>query len=93
MRAVVILLDEEPVAVIGLAEGIDCRTLFADSKPELDPYIKSMTVLRAIKLAMQLVKQSKKTVLAMRRPGTDMLIRLGFEHVRDDIYRWPGVTS
>jgi len=89
MRAVAVIVDEQPVGIIGLAMGVDCCTLFADSKPEIEPYLKSMAVYRAIALAMKLVKQSKRTVLAIRQPGTDILPRLGFEHVQGEVYRWP----
>lgn len=85
----VILVDDEPAAVIGLAYRPDCATAFSDSKPEIDPYRKSMTVLRAIKKVMQMVKDSKRTVYALRQEETDTIVRLGFEHVQDEVYKWP----
>lgn len=88
MRAVAILLDEEPVAIIGIAYGLDCATLFADYKPEIDPYRKRMTVLRAIKLAMTLVESCGRDVYAKRQEGTDIVERLGFDHLENEVYRW-----
>ena len=89
VRAVVILLDEEPTAIIGLAMGIDCATLYSDAKPALDPYLKRMPVLRAIKLAMSLVKNCGRDVYAKRQEGTDIIERLGFEQLEGEVYRWP----
>lgn len=88
MRAVAILLDGEPVAIIGIAYGLDCATLFADYKSEIDPYRKRMTVLRAIKLAMTLVESCGRDVYAKRQEGTDIVERLGFEHLENEVYRW-----
>jgi hypothetical protein len=48
-RAVAILLNDKPVGIIGLAYGIDCATLYSDSKPEIEPHMKRFEVLRARK--------------------------------------------
>lgn len=87
-RAVVILLDDEPVGVIGVAMGIDCATLYSDAKPELEPHVKRFEVLRAIQLAMTLVKRCGRDVYAIRQDGTDILPRLGFRHLEGDVYVW-----
>jgi hypothetical protein len=89
VRAVVILLDGEPVGVIGLARESGCEKLFSEYKPEMQPHLRRFEVLRAIKLAMTLVESAKCDVYAVRDEGTDILLRLGFEHVEDDIYKWP----
>ena len=88
-RAVTILLNDSPVAIIGLAYGIDCATLYSDYKPLLEPYMNRMTVLRAIKFAMTLVEFSGREVFAIRQEGTDILDRLGFEQLDNGVYRWP----
>lgn len=87
VRAVVILLDGEPAGLIGLARESGCEKFFSEAKSELD--LRRFEVLRTIKLAMSLVKSSKCDVYAVREEGTDILLRLGFEHVEDDIYKWP----
>ena len=89
LRAVVILLDGEPAGIIGLARDAGCEKLFSEAKPELEPHLRRFEVLRAIKLAMTLVESSKCDVYAVREEGTDVLLRLGFEHIEDDIYKWP----
>lgn len=88
IRAVVVLKGDEPMVVIGVANRKDCATLFSDYKPEAYEFRHSITVLRAIKKAMQLVKDSKRVVYAIRQEGTDLLVRLGFEHVSGEVYRW-----
>lgn len=87
-RAVVLLVDQEPAAIIGLAMGLDCATLYSDAKPEIEPHLKRMAVLRAIKLAMQLVEACGREVYAKRQEGTDIILRLGFEHLEGEVYRW-----
>jgi hypothetical protein len=89
VRAVVILLDNEPAGIIGLARESGCEKLFSEYKPEMQPHLRRFEVLRAIKLAMTLVESAKCDVYAVRDEGTDILLRLGFEHVEDDIYKWP----
>lgn len=89
IRAVVVLLNNEPAGVIGLARNDGCEKLFSEYKPEMQPHLYRFEVLRAIKLAMSLVESSKGDVYAVREAGTDVLLRLGFEHVEDDIYKWP----
>lgn len=88
IRAVVVLRNDEPMVIIGLANRADCATFFADYKPEASEFLRSMTVLRAIKKAMQIVMDSKRPVYAVRQEGTDLLVRLGFEHVSGEVYRW-----
>lgn len=89
IRAVVLLLDGEPAGVIGLARNGGCEKLFSEYKPEMQEHLRRFEVLRAIKLAMTLVESSRCEVYAVREEGTDVLLRLGFEHVEDDIYKWP----
>lgn len=90
VRAVVVLVDDEPAAVIGLALGIDCATLYSDVKPALEPHLRRLPVLRALKLSMKLVKQCGRDVYAIRQSGTDLLPRLGFEHLEGEVYVWLG---
>jgi hypothetical protein len=89
MRAVVVLRGDEPMVVIGLANRRDAAVLFSDYKPEAYEFRHSMTVLRAIKLTMKMVMKSKRPVYSVRQEGTDLLDRLGFIHVAEDVYRWP----
>lgn len=88
-RAVVVTIDEKPAGFIALVSGGGCWTIQSEHKPELEPYLRSMPALRAIKAAMRWVKSSSKPVYAIRDEGTDALLRLGFECIDGDVYQWP----
>lgn len=87
-RAVVILLADEPVALIGLSYGLDCATMFSEAKPQIEPYKRSMTVLRAIKMAMRLANTCGRDVYAVKQEGATVLERIGFEQYDGEIYKW-----
>lgn len=78
---------------MGLANRRDHATLFADFKMEGYEMRKSFAVLRAIKQTMQMVKESKRQVYSVKQEGTDLLDRMGFEQLSDDLYRWPTSES
>lgn len=88
MRAIVIHLNEVPVAIIGLYFDAGRMMAFSEYKPELEPYLKSMTILRAIKAAQQLFAQSKRPIYAVREECTSILERVGFRHLDDGVYQW-----
>lgn len=90
VRAIVVLLNDEPTGIIGLAMGADCATMYSEYKPELEPHLKRMTVLMAIRAAMKMMMRCKRPVYAVQHPGTNILTKLGFEHLKDDIFVWPG---
>jgi hypothetical protein len=88
LRAVVLVLEEKPVAVIGLSREGAAQKLFSDTKPEIEPYLaaKSMTVLRALKRVMGWVEASRLPVLAVA-DNPPLLERLGFERLEGDLYQ------
>lgn len=88
IRAVSLVLNGNVVGVIGLARGAECEKLFSDTHPELASYAHRFAILRAIKLVMSMVETSVLDVYAVRQDGTDILPRLGFDHVEGDIYKW-----
>jgi hypothetical protein len=85
MRAVVIRIDERPVAIIGLAKEPERDRLFSEYKAEFKPHIRRMAVLRAIKCVMGWVESSKIPVYAISE-GTGILEKLGFEQVVGDVW-------
>jgi hypothetical protein len=92
LRAVVLTLNDEPAAVIGLAtEGLHAK-FFSEYRPEFRPYLKSMTCLRALKQAMTFVSASRLQVLAVpeeTEPDSHrILTRLGFVQEDEETYRW-----
>lgn len=80
MRAVVVTLDGAVVAIMGLALGRYASRLFSEFKPEFEPYLRTMTVLRAIKAGLRLLDEHAGRVYAVAQhdEGARLLTRLGF---------------
>lgn len=93
MRAVTITGDGEPLALIGVARWQDHARYFSEMKPELEPHLRHMTVLRAIKKSIKLVAESALPVLAIAEDERSpiLLTRLGFEPIdeNNEVFRWP----
>lgn len=90
MRAIAIRLDDVPAAIIGLYFDGDRMMAFSEFKPEFEPYLKSMTVMRAIKSAQRMFAQSKKPVFAVGEGCSCILERVGFQHLDEGVYLWRG---
>lgn len=89
MKAIAIRMDGRPVSIIGMAlEGQRMRA-FSDYHADLAPFLKSMTVLRAIKAAQRMYSESVRPVIAVRENNNCLLERLGFVAVDGEVYRWP----
>ena len=88
LKAIVIKLNGSPAAIIGLAtERVRARA-FSEYTPALQPYLKSITVMRAVKAAQQMFADSRKPVFAVREGCSDFLERLGFVQVDGEVYSW-----
>ena len=87
MKAMVVCVDDEPQAIVGLSRWQDHARYFSEYKPEFEPHMKTMPVLRAIKKSMEWVKQSPMLVLAIA-DNPPLLDRLGFTHLHEDVYIW-----
>lgn len=90
MKALVIKKGERPVAIIGMVMDKQIMRAFSESVPELEPHLRSMTVLRAIKAAQRMFSESVRPVFAVRGSDSGILERLGFVPVDSDLYRWKG---
>lgn len=88
MRAVVAMMDGEPMGVIGLAKRGEVLHAFSEYKPQIATHLKCMTVLRMIKFAVRMFEEAKLPIYAMAESDNGLLERLGFERVREDLYRW-----
>jgi hypothetical protein len=93
IRGVVITLDGKPAGIICMVWDPACWTLQSEYKPELVPYLRRFPVLRAIAHVMGWVRNSSKPVLAIREPDSDVLVRLGFDQIRGDVFCWPDHTA
>lgn len=90
MRAVVLTLDDEVAGIIGLSREHRHGLFFSDMKPELEPYLKTIPVMRALKAAMKFVTDYPAWVFAIAEhdKGCQILEWLGFVNIDEDIYQW-----
>jgi hypothetical protein len=88
----VVCMDGEVVGVVGVAKEVDYGKFFSDWKPRLQPYVRSITVWRAIKGAMEYVRNYRGPVMAVSQDseGCVVLHRLGFTHLQGVWYGWLG---
>lgn len=92
MKAIVAEMDGEVAGIVGVAREKDWGKFFSDFKPQLRPYLKSITIMRAIKDALQIVREYRGPVLAIAESpeGCRILHRLGFKHLYGAWYGWLG---
>ena len=87
MRAMVAILDGRVAGIAGIVREGPGYKLFSDSIPELEPHLRSITVLRAVKKVLQFTESSRLQVAAVSH-NPDLLLKLGFRHVGGDEYLW-----
>ena len=92
IRAIVVLRNGVPEGIAGVARERGVSKFFSDHKPELKPFLKTITVLRAIKAAQQLVMRYPSVVMAEAQDdtGARLLGRLGFRHIEKEYFAWLG---
>lgn len=98
LRAIIITLNDEPAAIVGLANEGRCAKLFSEYVPSMRGRLRCMTVLRALKTVMAWVAECRRPVVAITQPDEPdsprLLERLGFvfhnssEH--GEVYEWLG---
>ena len=90
MRADVAEMDGEIVGVIGISRDREHGLFFSDFKPSLQPHLKSITIMRAIKRALRFCEQYRGPVLAVAEDAESCRImhRLGFTHLHGVWYGW-----
>lgn len=90
MRAMVAELDGEVVGVIGVVREGGIGKYFCEFKPVLEPYLRSMTIMRAVKDSLRYVREYRGPVgaIAEHAEGCRMLNRLGFTHLKGAFYGW-----
>ena len=87
-KAWVCEVNDEPAGIIGVGLSRPVATLFSAFEDSLKPHLKSMAVLRLIKRAQAICRESRLPVFALVDPEEGfadtapiMLARLGFEQV------------
>ncbi len=86
IRAIVVLLDTEPVGIVGLANEGDRYVAFSEYKPELEPHLKSMPVLRAVKAAQRMFLTATLPVVVCNTTNPALLKRLGFTEFQPGVH-------
>lgn len=92
LRAVVLTLNDEPAAVIGVARHECYAQFFSEYRPEFLSHLKSMSTLRALKRVMSIVEETKLPVYAIAEEeepdSVRILSRLGFVPFEENVFRW-----
>ncbi len=86
IKAITILMDNEPAAVIGLEVRRDRYIAFSEFKPELAPHLKSMSVLRAVKSAQRMFREALMPVLVFNTTNPPLLEGLGFQQIAEGVH-------
>jgi hypothetical protein len=86
IRAAVVTLDDEPVGIAGLSYDGDRYTAFSEFKPELEPHLKSMPVLRAVKAVQKMILTADLPVIVQNTTNPKLLERLGFIEIQPGVH-------
>jgi hypothetical protein len=89
LRAVTVLVDGEPAAMIGIAAEGPYQKLFSDERPEFEPHRRRMAVLRALKRVQDWIRNCPQIVFS-ESPNRCLLERLGFRQIEEGIFIWHG---
>lgn len=83
-------MDGMIVGVLGVVREHGYGKYFCDFKPKLQPYLRSITIMRAIKQSMDLVNQYRGPLISVAEhaEGCRLLNRLGFTHLQGALYGW-----
>ena len=86
IQAIVICVDDEPKAIVGLDRRKDRYIAFSEYKPEFEPYLKSMTTLRALKAAERMFHSAPLPVIVQNTSNPTLLERLGFIEIQPGVH-------
>lgn len=83
-------MDGEVVGIIGVVRESEVGKLFCDFDPKLQPYLRSITLWRAVKASMRFCDEYRGPVVAIagHAEGCRWLHRLGWTHLQGDVYAW-----
>jgi hypothetical protein len=89
-RAIVAEMDGEIVGVIGIIRERLWGKYFSEFSPALQPHLKSITIMRAIKESLKFCDNYRGPVLAVANDAESCRImnRLGFTHLHGAWYGW-----
>ena len=83
-------LDGELVGCIGVIREQYIGKYFSDFKPELQPYLRSITIMRAVKASMRFVEEYRGPLVAVSEDADSAMIltKLGFTHLQGELFGW-----
>lgn len=90
MKAYVAEIDGELVGMIGVVRERDYGKFFCDIRPKLQPYLRSITIMRAVKAAHRFCDEYQGPIIAVAEDaeGCRILNRLGWTHLEGALYGW-----
>lgn len=90
MRAYSVQMDGKTVGIIGLVREGGIGKFFTEYKPELEPYLKSITIMRSLRGALDWCRAYRGPVIAIATTAQSCVTmnRLGFEHMEGVYYGW-----
>jgi hypothetical protein len=90
LKAYAILLDDVPQGFIGIVRENGVGKFFTEYRDELQPYLKSITIMRALKKSLDWCREYRGPVVAIAETaqGCATMNRLGFEHLDGAYYGW-----
>jgi hypothetical protein len=90
IRAYVADINGSIVGIVGIFRSKDSGIFFSEFKPELQPYLKSITIMRTIKKALSLCDEYRGPVFALadNAESCRLMNRLGFTHLHGAWYGW-----
>lgn len=90
MRATICYLNEQPAGVVGVVREQDYGKFFVDFRPQLQPHLRSITIMRAVKESLRFADEYRGPVIAIAEHAEScrLLHRLGFTHLQGAIYAW-----
>jgi hypothetical protein len=90
MRANIAIMDGEIVGVVGVVRERQCGKYFCDFKPELQPHLRSITIMRAIRASLRFCDEYRGPLVAIAADAEScrLLNRLGFTHIDGALYGW-----
>ncbi len=90
MRAYVAIMDGELVGVVGVVRERTYGKYFCDIRPELQPHLRSITIMRAVKASLRFADEYRGPLIAVADDAEScrLLNRLGFTHIQGALYGW-----
>lgn len=86
LQAIVVLLDDEPAGIAGLSREGDRFRAFSEYKPALEPHLKSMTVLRAVKAVQRMIHEAPLPVIVQNSENPRLMKRLGLVEIQPGVH-------